>query len=163
MVIRSEAGYTLIESLVVVAIVGTVMTTGAVVIQKTLQAQASADALTSVQAGAFTSFDLASRLLRQASASSVVIDRYDASCPPWSRITFTIPSTNKTIRLYQKGQELYLDNIRLFGNLRSVTFAFPATTEGNVLTVSFTFEKSVGLNRSKVIQLYIQNVKIQNS
>ncbi|MBI4422152.1 MAG: prepilin-type N-terminal cleavage/methylation domain-containing protein [Elusimicrobia bacterium] len=161
--VSGRAGYTLTEMMVVVGIIGAVCSTSALVIQKTLQAQLAADALASIQSGAFTSFDLASRLLRQASAASVVIDRYDSSCPPWSRVTFTIPSSGKTVRLYQRGQTLYLNNNPLFSDLRNVTFAFPATAEGDVMTVSLTFEKAAGSGKTKVIQLYIQNVKIQNS
>lgn len=161
--VNNRRGYTLVEVMIVVAILGIISTASALMIQKTIQAQAMADALTNIQQGAFTSYDVISKLLRQASASSVVIDRYDANQPPWSRITFTMPSTGATIQLSQRGQTLYINNTATTKDLRILSFCYPQSSDPTVLMVSMTFEQSVGGGQSKAIQLFIQRVKIQNS
>lgn len=156
-------GYTLTELIIVVAILGLVSSVGYVAMQKTIEAQLMADAQSSIQQGAFTSFDTISKLLRQASASSVVIDRFDTNQPPWSRIAFTVPSTGRTFNFSQRGQTLFFANNPMLTNLRSLTFSYPQTNTPNVISLSMTFEKSTGSGRSKAIQLFIQKVKIQNS
>lgn len=162
MVDRRRGGYTLVELMLVVGIVGIISQVGYLVMLKTVQAQQMSDALATIQQGAFTTFDVASKMLRQASASSVVIDRLDASQPPWSRIRFTVPNTGKTVTFYQKGQTLYIGNNPVFTNLRSLTFSYPNSTASTVISMSMTFEKSTGSGRTKAIQLFIQNIKIQN-
>lgn len=155
-------GHTLPELMITVAIIGAVTAAASLVMNKTLKAQMMASALTDIQQGAFASFDVISRLLRQASLASVTIDRYDNNQPPWSRLTFTLASTGKTISIYQRGQKLYFGNNPVFGYLRVISFAHPKTLDGNIMAVSMTFEKSIGLGKTKAIQLYIQRVKIQN-
>jgi prepilin-type N-terminal cleavage/methylation domain-containing protein len=162
MVTRNSRGYTLIELLMTVAIIGLISSTGAMVTQKTFQSQAMADALETIQQGAFISFDVINKLLRQATASSIVIDQYDANQPPWSRITFTNPNTAQTCTFYQIGQTLYINKTPAFKNLRSLAFSYPNTAVPNVISVSLTFEKAIGLGQTKAIQLFIQKVKIQN-
>ncbi|TPW20880.1 MAG: hypothetical protein FD126_1247 [Elusimicrobia bacterium] len=96
-----RSGYTLTELMVTVAIMGTASSVGYLVMRKSFQAQFLLDAQNDIQQGAFTSFDTLTRLLRPATASSVVIDRYDTSQPPWSRITFDVASTGRTVTVYQ--------------------------------------------------------------
>ncbi len=163
MVSHKARGYTLIELMVVVGIMGAVGSMGAVVMQQAFRSQMMADALASIQQGAFNSFDTISRLLRQGSAASVVIDRYDSAQPPCSRITFTLPAANRTVSFSQRGQSLYMGSVRTFGSLRSLTFAYPKTSDPYILSVSMTFEKYVGSGSSKAVQLYVQRVKIQNN
>ncbi|MBI5596773.1 MAG: type II secretion system protein [Elusimicrobia bacterium] len=155
-------GYTLTELMVTVAITGTVSSVGWLVMQKSFQAQFMVDAQNEIQQGAFTSFDTLTRLLRPASASSIIIDRFDSSQPPWSRITFDIPSSGQTVSVYQKGQTLYFGSVPTFKGLRRITFSYPKSTDAALLSVSLTFEKGVGGGRSKAIQLYIQKIKVQN-
>ena len=162
MVTRSCRGYTLIEVMMVVAILGIIGSVGALVTTKTIQSQMMADSLATIQQGAFTSFDVISKMLRQATASSVVIDSYDANQPPWSRVTFSIPNKSQTFTFYQKGQMLYIGNVPSLASLRALTFSYPKTSNPNLIGVSMTFEKSTGSGNSKALQLYIQNVKIQN-
>lgn len=162
MVKNHRGGYTLTEVMLVVAIIGIVGSTGALLTTKMLQAQAMADALSTIQSGAFTSFDVLSKMLRQAQADSIVIDRYDTNQPPWSRITFTMPSSSTSHSFYQKGQTLYIDNLPRLKSLRTLTFTYPNTTTSSVISISMTFEQSTGLGRSKAVQLFIQNVRIQN-
>lgn len=162
MVIRKSGGYTLIELMTVVAIMGAVGSIGALVMQQAFRSQMMANALSTIQQGAFNSFDVISKLLRQGSAASVVVDRYDSNQPPCSRITFTVPSTGRTVCFYQRQQYLYVGAVRTFGSLRSLTFAYPKSSDSYAISVSMTFEKSVGSGSSKAVQLYVQRVKIQN-
>ncbi len=157
-----RSGYTLTELMVTVAIMGTASSVGYLVMRKSFQAQFLLDAQNDIQQGAFTSFDTLTRLLRPATASSVVIDRYDTSQPPWSRITFDVASTGRTVTVYQRGQTLYFGTVPMFKGLRRLTFSYPKSTDPALMSVSMTFEKTVGDGRSKAIQLFIQKIKIQN-
>ncbi|MHB2025211.1 MAG: prepilin-type N-terminal cleavage/methylation domain-containing protein [Elusimicrobiota bacterium] len=163
MVTDKAKGYTLVELMIVVVMLGIIGSTVATIMLKTIQAQEMANALNSIQQGAFTSFDVSTSLLRQASAASIVIDSVDASEPPWSRITFNEPATGKTISLYQKAQNFYINNVLAFNNLQRLGFYYPDTTSSNVIGISMTFSKSTGSGRSKAVQLFMQNVKIQNN
>lgn len=160
--VRRSDGYTLAEVMLVVAILGIVSSTTALVMQKTFQSQMMADALATIQQGAFTSFDVISKLLRQGSAASVVIDRYDANQPPWSRIAFSNPNTGRSFTFYQKGQTLYFGSSPKLTNLRALTFSYPNSASPKVISVSMTFEKNTGSGHSKAIQLFIQKIHIQN-
>ena len=160
--VRRSKGYTLTEMMLVVAILGIVSSTTALVMQKTFQTQMMADALATIQQGAFTSFDVISKLLRQGSAASVVIDRFDANQPPWSRIAFSNPNTGRSFTFYQKGQTLYFGSSPKLTNLRALTFTYPNSASPKVISVSMTFEKNTGSGRSKAIQLFIQKIHIQN-
>ncbi len=162
MVTGDRRGYTLTEIMIVVAILGITSGSTALVLQKTVQVQMMADALTNIQQGAFTSYDVISKLLRQGSAASVIIDRYDANQPPWSRLTFTNPNTGATISVSQRGQTLYLNNNAMSKSLRIISFAYPESSDPSIIMVSMTFEQSVGNGKSKAIQLFVQRVKIQN-
>lgn len=159
---KNARGYTLTELTIVISILGIVSSIGYVAIQKTIESQAMADAQSSIQQGAFTSFDTISKLLRQASASSIVIDRLDTNQPPWSRIAFTVPATGRSFNFFQRGQTLFFGNNPMLKNLRNLTFSYPSTDTPTVISVSMTFEKSIGAGRSKAIQLFIQKVRIQN-
>ncbi|TPW20881.1 MAG: hypothetical protein FD126_1248 [Elusimicrobia bacterium] len=50
----------------------------------------------------------------------------------------------------------------MFKGLRRLTFSYPKSTDPALMSVSMTFEKTVGDGRSKAIQLFIQKIKIQN-
>lgn len=160
--VRRSDGYTLTEVMMVVAIMGIISSASALVMQKTFQTKMMADALSTIQEGAFTSFDVISKLLRQGSVASVVIDRLDANQPPWSRIAFSNPNTGRSFTFYQKGQTLYFGNNPQLTNLRALTFTYPNSASPKVISVSMTFEKSTGSGHSKAIQLFIQKIHIQN-
>lgn len=157
-----RCGHTLTELMMTVAIMGTASSIGYLVIRKSFQAQFLLDAQNDIQQGAFTSFDTLTRLLRPATASSIVIDRYDSSQPPWSRITFDVASTGRTITVYQRGQTIYFGAVPMFKGLRRLSFSYPKSTDPALLSVSMTFEKNVGDGRTKAIQLFIQKIKVQN-
>lgn len=156
------AGYTLIELMMVVAIVGVVSSMGYLAMNKITRAQLMAESLSSIQQGAFTSFDTISKLLRQAGGSTVTIDRLDSDQPPWSRITFTNPNNGRSFSFYQKGQFLYIGSVPAMKDLRRLTFSYPNSATSNVISVSMTFEKSTGSGQSKAVQLFLQKIKIQN-
>lgn len=159
---RSANGYTLVEVMIVAAILGIVASVGALSLLKITQAHDLATTIGDIQQGAFTAFDVTSALLRQAQSSSVVIDQYDPSEPPWSRITFSIPNSSMTFTFYQKGQTFYIGNNPMLQHLRSLTFSYPNTNIPDIIGISVTFEENVGSIGSKAIELFIQRIKIQN-
>ncbi len=159
---NSRRGYTLPELMVTVAILGIIGSVGSLLTTKIFQAQMMSGALLNIQNNAFATFDVVNKLLRQAQSSSIVIDQYDSNQPPWSRITFTIPNNPKTFTFYQKGQTLYIGNVPTFNNLLSLYFSYPQTSKGQLIDVSMTYQQSTGSGQSKALQLYIQNLTIQN-
>ena len=160
--VKGRRGYTLIEMVVVSAIVSVVSLVAATVMLKTQQVQLAATGLAETQQEAFAAFDVISRMIRQASADTIVIDRHNSSQPPWSKISFTVNATGRQITISQRDRELFMNNNKVFGNVRNVSFAFAKSTADNILTVNLTFEKPVGPGQSKTVQLYVQRIKIQN-
>ena len=158
----SKGGYTLVELMVTVAILGIIGSVGSLITTKIFQAQMMSEAMLNIQTNAFATFDVVNKLLRQAQGSSIVIDQYDANEPPWSRVTFTIPNNPKSFTFYQKGQTLYIGNVPTFNNLLSLYFSYPKTSDAQLINVSMTYQQSTGSGRSKALQLYIQNLTIQN-
>ncbi|MDD5687179.1 MAG: hypothetical protein PHE88_05025 [Elusimicrobia bacterium] len=120
-----------------------------------------------IQRDARTCISAMNKNLRQADASSVVIDRYPAynqgSNPPFSRITFT--NDNQQYRYYQDGRDFYevINSTRVLArSLRSVQFTYPQTSEDSIVNISITFEKKTYSAHTKALQLSVAKVRIMN-
>ena len=133
MALAERRGYSLIELMLVVAIVGSIAMVGPrLMIQMTRffrQNQARVD----IQREARTVFDLMGRNLRQAQASTIVVDQLSGQ-PPYSRVSFT-KRTSPVLRV-SKGTETSAPTnwlgrrklTRTRGTGRSPEYVSPAST-----------------------------------
>lgn len=174
-------GYTLIEAMLVVAIVATVASLGAAAFKKTIDFYLGASARSEIQRDARTSLDLIDNFLRQAQSSTVCIDSPGGACSCmsgvsstggyWSRVCFSTIDGRK-IRFYQNGAKLMVasqapgaanyDTTMLSGNLAYLAFAFSNTQNTTLMDVSLTTQKQIQLGLKKALALSIQKVRIMN-
>ncbi|MBI5242476.1 MAG: type II secretion system protein [Elusimicrobia bacterium] len=161
--VRAPKGYTLTEVLMVVAIVGIISSVfPRLFIQVTRffrQNQARAD----IQRDARSAFDLMSRNLRQALASSVAIDQASGQ-PPYSRISFT-KIGGGAITYYQQGTKLYQvagGTKTIAENLRYMAFTHLRTDDDNLVSVTLTLEKATYNQQTKALQLSVEKIRIKN-
>lgn len=164
-----KSGYTLIEMMIVVAILGVLVLAAPRLFLKVYQFTQLALARVEIQKNARGALSNINRDLRQAKASTIVIDRLPGQ-PPHSRITFTkYTSTGGTISMsyYQQGNTLYQalggsTGKLMASNLRYIAFTYPRTDVDDLLSISITFEKATYEGGTKALQMAVEKVRIMN-
>ncbi|OGS27996.1 MAG: hypothetical protein A2297_00870 [Elusimicrobia bacterium RIFOXYB2_FULL_48_7] len=153
--------------MVVTVIIGLIMLGVNEFLGNGLQFFSSNQAKLEIQRDARRIINQLNRSLRQARASTVVIDRLNSSQPPWSYISFTTID-NRSYHFYQNGVKLYMCDLsrgatqQIAENLRHVTFCYPMLPNDEILSISLCFEKySLGRN-VKSLQLSVEKVRIMN-
>lgn len=128
------------------------------------QLQKQTEARLGIQRDARIGLDLINRFLREASASSVVIDRYGTQ-PFYSRITFT-GVDGVWRRFYQDGKNLNMvvsgSTKTISENLLYLAFTYPETEDDNIISVSITTEKATYQEGTKNLQLSVEKVRVMN-
>ena len=163
---KFSQGYTLIEVMLVVALLGTLLTLGPGLLTQTTRWFQQNKARINIQREARDVLDIVNRNLRQAQVDTVIVDQLSGQ-PPYSRITFTrlTPSSTKTISFYQQGKTLYLvdgGTKAISRNLRYLGFAYPRTEDGTIISVSITTEAGTYEGQTKALQLSVEKVRIMN-
>jgi len=164
MIIRKGKGYTLVEVMLVIAVMGIVLSgTFGLLINFTRFWRVS-QARLDIQRDARRTLSLMNKTLRQAQQSSITIDQLTGA-PPWSRISFNDKNGNAVV-YYQSGDRLYQSvgsQITLMGeNLKTLRFSYPSSDDATLLGVSVCFEKATYEGGSKSLQLSIEKVRIMN-
>ena len=147
-------------SIVIISIIGAMLT---VLFSKWVRVWYLSKTNSEIQADARASIEVMDRNLRQAAASSVVIDRYDANQPPYSRVSFL--KFSQPIIYYQSGRNLYYvsTSTRIISrSLDCVQFVYPSTLNNKVLNIAAAFEKKTYGTYRRAFQLSIQTVNIMN-
>ena len=160
---RTSSGFTIVELLINVTIISIIAMALTTLFLKWIQFWQLSQAKGEIQRDARTCISAVNKHLRQATASSVILDRYDSNQPPYSRIYFK--KDGQPFYYYQKDQELYevINSTRcLAKSLRAVLFAYPETSDKSIINVSITFEKKTYSGGTKAIQLSVQKVRIIN-
>ncbi len=168
MVRKSRKGYTLMEMMMVVAILGIVITTAAPLMYQTTNFWKLTSARFAIQRDVRTSIDLINRFTRQAQSATVVVDSASGQ-PPASRITFSVVnSTGATVSVsfYQTGKKLYMNNngnvSKLSDNLAYIAFTYPKSDDISIISVAMTMQSPTYKGGKKALQLSIQKVRIMN-
>lgn len=169
--ISCEKGTTLSELLVSVAILGLISTVVATFFTQATNFQKISQAKLEIQRDARECLDLMNRNIREGIASTIIIDRYNSSQPPYSRIYFENKSNDK-VYFFQNGTKLCMQvdksgtgwgGVKILAeNLRYLAFSYPETDIPSLISVSLTFERSTYLGRSKALQLAIEKVRVMN-
>ena len=160
---RPRAGYTLIELLMVVAIIGILATLGPTLLTSMNNFFLMTSARYEIQRDARTTLDTVNRYLRQAVGSTVIMDTNGQG--PFSRIRFTHVD-GRYMEFRQNGHQL----IQVIGtsqsvvsnNLIYIAFTYPHTDDISIISVAITMGKSIQLGRRKVLELTIQKVRVMN-
>lgn len=160
----SRRGYSLTEVLVVVAIVGIISSTGALMLIQLQNYYLMTTARNEIQRDARNSLDIMDRFLRQATSSSIVIDT-PSNQGYFSRISFTTVD-GRTMKFYQSGNKLIqvlgTTQSTLSSNLAYIAFCFPETDYPKIVNVSLAMSKNIQQGKKKYLQLSIQDVRIMN-
>lgn len=166
---RRNAGYTLTEAMLTVAILGIVSSTAPSLILQMNRFFRQNNARVAIQREAREALDLINRNLRQAQASTVVIDQVAGEFPH-SRIAFTrLTPSGSTVSMsfYRQGSSLFM--VRgtsaaraISTNLRYLGFSYPRTDDAKLISVSLTTEAGTFQSQTKALQLSVEKVRIMN-
>lgn len=167
---RGSPGYTLTEAMLTVAILGIVSTVaGNLMIQAQRYIRLTM-ARTAIQRDSRAALSSVNRELRQALASTVVIDQVTGQ-PPQSRVTFQRykpDGTTQTVCYYQQGRKLHLrlgsatSGKAIADGLRYLAFTYPKTNDDAIISVSVTFESATVQGATKALQMAVEKVRIMN-
>ena len=162
--LRARAGYSLTEVMLVVAILGIMATVGPTMMIQMQNFFMMTSARYEIQRDARTTLDTVNRYLRQAVATTVIMDTPTGQ-GPFSRIRFQHVD-GRYMEFRQSGSKL----IQVIGtaesvvssNLIYIAFTYPHTDDISILSVSITMGKAVQLGRRKVLELTIQKIRVMN-
>lgn len=164
---RSCSGYTLIELMVAVAVLGIIAVTGGRLLTKVFEFNLQSTARIGIQRDLRASMNIINRSLRQARADTVILTQA-ADGPPYSMITFTSVE-GSTVTFRQSGRRLIQDitgaNERtaiLARNVEYIAFSYPQTDDNTIVSVSITLKKSTYLRRAAVLQMAITKIRLMN-
>ena len=161
---RHQSGYTLVELLLVVAIVGAVSSVGPLLLTQLQNFYLMTTARSEIERDARNSLDLMNRMLRQGVDGTIVIDTPSGQ-GPYSRIRFKHVD-GRYIEFRQSGSNLISviesATSTLSGNLVYIAFTVPRTDNPTIISVSMTMGKAIQLGRRKVLELTIQQVRVMN-
>lgn len=168
MVAQRRSGYTLMELMMTVAILGVVVTIGSPLMYQATNFWRLTSARYAIQRDVRTSIDMINRFTRQAQSATVVIDRLSGQ-PPASRITYQYTNAsgnNVTMSFYQAGKKLYMSNngsvTMLSDNLAYIAFTYPRTDDISIISVAMTMQSPTYRGGKKALQLSIQKVRVMN-
>lgn len=161
---RSQYGYTLVELLLVVAIVGIISSVGPLMLTQLQNFYLMTTARSEIERDARNSLDLINRMLRQGVDGTIVIDT-PSSQGPYSRIRFRHVD-GRYIEFRQSGNNLISvidsNSSTVSSNLVYLAFTVPRTDNPTIISVSMTMGKAIQLGRRKVLELTIQQVRVMN-
>lgn len=161
---RFHGGYTLLELMIVVAIVGTVTIIAAKIFTGLYDFYTISMARIEIQRDLRTTLDSINRNLRQADADTVIVSQEGGSSP-YSKVYF-IDISRSTHTYKQQGRSLYhtQDNRTrlLTKNVEYVAFTYPRTDINTVMSVSITLKKKTVKGQTTALQMAISKVRIMN-
>lgn len=164
MKLKNKRGYSLVELLMVVAIIGILSTVAPAMLTGMQNFFLMTSARYEIQRDARTTLDTVNRYMRQAVARTIEMDT-PAGQGPFSRIKFRHVD-GRYMEFRQSGSKL----IQVIGttesivsrNLIYIAFTFPHTDDISIVSVSITMGKSIQLGRRKVLELTIQKIRVMN-
>lgn len=167
--LRCRRGHTLVEMMVTVAIVGVVVLGMSGVLAFINRFHRQASARYAVQRNARVSLDVIQRFLSEARGRSIVIDRFNASQPVYSRIGFT-DIDGRFHEFYQDGSRLMKKTVSgtevrlivLARGLRQAVFSYPSSGSARLVSIALSFEEAGSAKSSQAFQLAVNRVRIQN-
>lgn len=168
MVGKKRKGYTLMEMMMTVAIIGIVISFSAPLMYQATNFWKLTSARYAIQRDVRTSLDMINRFARQAQSATVVIDNASGQ-PPASRIQFQYTNTagdTVPVSFYQSGKKLYMSNngrVSLLSEyLAYIAFTYPRSDDISIISVAMTMQSPTYRGGKKALQLSIQKVRVMN-
>jgi len=169
--LKMNAGTTLVELMIVVAVIFTISAGVSTVITKVMQLWQSSKVRSDIEREVRTSLEVIEKSLRGAQESTVVIDSFSSSQPPYSRISFT-DINGRSISFYQLNKKLKLQTASgsstLMTNLRNIMFTYPCTRQASdeenvIIMVSLSAEGQYfwGGN-TRIYHMNLEKIRIMN-
>jgi prepilin-type N-terminal cleavage/methylation domain-containing protein len=157
-------GYSLVELMMVVAIVGTVAMIGPRLMTQLQNFYLLTTARGDIQRDARASIEIVNRFLRQARYRTIIIDSA-AGQGPYSRIRFE-HIDGRTFQYRQEGNKLIqgvngVESV-LTRNLVYIAFTFPRSDYPRLVSVSMTMGKKTYLENIKELELTVQKIRVMN-
>jgi len=157
-------GYTLIELMMVVAIVGAVAMVGPRLMVQLQNFYLLTSARGEIQRDARASIEVVNRFLRQARYRTIIIDSATGQ-GPYSRIRFE-HIDGRTFQYRQEGNKLIqgvngVESV-LTRNLVYIAFTFPRSDYPRLVSVSMTMGKKTYLENIKELELTVQKIRVMN-
>ncbi len=159
----SLSGFTLVEMMVTVAVLGVLFSIGPSLFNNFTKFTRLSSAQLEIQRGSRTSLSQINRNLRQAVGSTIVISQ-ETGQPPYSNISFTTVDS-RSVKYYQQGTTLFVVDgatVTLAKGLRYISFLYPRTDDTGIVSVSLTFEQSTYERGTKSLQMAIEKVRVMN-
>lgn len=161
---RRQAGYSLTEAMLVVAIIGAIATVGPALFTQVFMFYTQNTARVEVQRDLRVAMSNLERTLRQASAATVNVSQ-DSGQPPYSKITFaTVDGSSVTYK--QSGKNLIQTvngkSTTLTKSVQYVAFTYPQTDVNSVLSISMTLQKATYSGRTTALQMAVTKVRVMN-
>jgi Tfp pilus assembly protein PilW len=160
---KKRAGYTLVEAMIVCAIIGMVVVAAPTLFTQVYKFYQLHNAKVEIQRDARAALDIINRFLRQAKSYTVVVDQISGQ-PPFSRISFTTIEGQNMI-FYQSGNTLYQvaqSTTAISQNLHYIAFTYPRTDDPTIISVAMTMEKNTYQGLYKALELSIEKVRIMD-
>jgi uncharacterized protein (TIGR02599 family) len=164
MVKKNTNGFTLVELLIVVGIVGALALVTPPLITSTTKFFILSRTKIELQREARAAMYIITRELRQAQSNTIAIDR-SGSQPYYSRIRFT-KIQGQAVTVYQNGSSLiYIQGTNpatLTSNLAYMAFTFPQSDDMTILSVSMTLQKQIYGGAFKALHMASERVRVMN-
>ncbi|MFI5346913.1 MAG: PilW family protein [Elusimicrobiota bacterium] len=162
---RRTAGFSLLEMMIVVAILGIMSSVGASLLLQTNRYFIFTRTRLDLQREARAAMYVMTRELRQAQSNTIVMDRLSASQPFYSRIKFT-KIQGATMTFQQSGNQLQMlignQKTILTKNLRYLAFTFPRSDDLTIVSVSVTLEEAIYQGQTKALHMASEKVQVMN-
>lgn len=179
MVNKRAPGYTLVEAMLVVAIIGILASIGSSLLIHIQKFFILSRARIELQSQARSAMYVITRELHEAQSNTIVVDRSGPTQPFFSRITFTkIADSNG--HQYQivfdqvNGDELWISKqcvVGCVGNAQTqrlskdvayLAFTFPNSADPTLVSVSFTLQRLIYQGQLKALHMASQQVQVMN-
>jgi prepilin-type N-terminal cleavage/methylation domain-containing protein len=161
---RSEQGFTLVEALLVTAMVGILAMVGPRLMINLQKFYMQTTARNVIQRDARAIIDLLNRFLRQGKYRTIIIDTPTGQ-GPYSRITFE-HIDGRSVSFYQSGENLIQSidgtTTTICRNLIYIAFSFPRSDFPRLVSVSMTIGELSFNSEVKELELTIQKVRVMN-
>jgi len=162
--VRCRRGYTLVEAMIVVTLIGILSFTGPQIMVQFQNFYLMTTARNDMQRDARTCVGLVARFLSQAYYRSIVIDTPNGE-EPYSRLQFTHVDGRQFI--YKKTGKQFIqtvngENTVISGNVLHLGFMMPRSDEPGVITVAIGMSKGIQLGKSKSFDLTIEKIRVMN-
>lgn len=181
---RASSGYTLIEAMLVVAIVGILASLGATILLQANRFFLQAKTRTTLQRESRSVMYVVTRELHQAQSATIVIRRVSSSQPYYSRIDFT-KEQGTPVTIYQNGNLLCMATnasaftlaqggrlvcqtsgggsaTTLSSNLGYLAFTFPRTDDMTIVSVAMTLQQLAYQGQVKALHAASEKVRVMD-